>query len=499
MRRRVLVPIALLASVLATLPVGAAPDACTEPLHAGGEWPGYGRDLANSRHQPAESTIAADNVADLEVGWSVSSEDVGASGIMHGTPTIAGGCLFGGTSAGWVFALDADTGNLVWRTQLPVGVGGLLGTGVVGSVGISGDLVVANVSQSGAPYTAALDRSNGDVIWTTQVDDTPLSYSDASAVVFDGLVFSGFVGDESSAWNRGGYAILDAATGDILEKRYTIPEEDQVDGFKGGGIWATAAVDPQSRYAFVGTANSTAGRPPHDLANAIIKIDLDPSRETFGDIVASYSGNPERYHEALDLLPGCQVSDEEVNIYVRSAACLQQDLDFGASPQLFGGPDGLLVGALQKSGVYHVARADTMERAWMSVVAPPLFYANLSTAATDGERIYVGGSPPGQLIGLGSSDGAYAWAAPIADALHFNGISSANGVIYAPDSKGFLNAYDAGTGVPLLARPMGPDIDYDSGTMSLTSAGAAIAQHSVYVAIGSHVIAYRLPTNQENR
>lgn len=479
----------VIASALPILP-GRAAATCAETEHPGGEWRSYGGDLANTRHQPAEETIGSANAGSLRQRWQFKSTYQGGSGVLHSTPVIADGCLYVGTSTGYVYALHADSGALAWQRQLPVGSSGLLGTGVVGSTPVADGKVFVNVSQAGAPYTAALDSRTGALLWQAQLDATPGSYNDASPVPFDGLVFAGFVGDESGPNNRGGYAILDAGSGTILAKHYTIPDEDFEKGFKGGGIWSTAAVDTTTKYAYVGTANPTAGRYAHPHTNAILKIDLDRARTTFGEIVGAYAGTPERYVEN-DGVPGCLIEDETVNVFARSAACLEGDYDFGASPQLFQGPTGTYVGEFQKSGVYHVARADTMARVWTSVVAPPLFYANISTATTDGTDVYVAGSLPGHVVRLDGAQGAYRWLAPMGDPLHFNATSWANGVVYATDSAGFLHAFDAATGMPLVRWPIGQDVG-DPNISGLTSAGIAIARNTVYVAVGGYVVAYGL-------
>ena len=58
-----------------------------------------------------------------------------------GTPTVADGCMFAGSNGGWVFAVNADTGALVWKAQVPAG------GGINGSVTVENGLVYAAVSR----------------------------------------------------------------------------------------------------------------------------------------------------------------------------------------------------------------------------------------------------------------------------------------------------------------------------------------------------------------
>src|SRR5204863_9364703 len=75
------------------------------------------------------------------------------------------------------------------------------------------------------------------------------------------------------------------------------------------------------------------------------------------------------------------------------------------------------------------------------------------------------------------------------------------GVADTVDLKGFLDAYDAATGVPLLARPMAADIGSTDPVASW--GGVSIARNTVYAAVGitglsnGYVIGYRLSTTRQ--
>ncbi len=86
---------------------------------AGGDWPAYGHDLQNTRSQPAEHVIGASNAASLRTAWTFRTTQHGMSGSFDNTPVESGGCLYDADSDGWVFALNAETGAVVWKTRLP--------------------------------------------------------------------------------------------------------------------------------------------------------------------------------------------------------------------------------------------------------------------------------------------------------------------------------------------------------------------------------------------
>jgi polyvinyl alcohol dehydrogenase (cytochrome) len=470
--------------------------------HPGGEWPSYGGDLANSRSQPAEDVIGPDNVAELDEVWHFNTSDH-AGGLFHSTPIVARGCVFVVATSGEAHALDADSGEVMWSTQLdatPQGYGG----GVVGAPGLDEDRLIVVINRAGSPYLAGLDTGDGEVLWTTVIDDTSSAITNASVTVYDGMAFVGFSGSPAGQpAERGGYVVVDTAGGEILVKDWTIPDEDYEAGYYGASIWSTAAVDTETGYAYVGSGNPHSDRIEHEHSNAILKIDLslDEEREdTFGRIVGSYKGDRDQYVEGLDEQPACQ--DLPPVYYFPSsrfdATCAQLDLDFGASPNLFPGSHhsggGLMVGALQKSGAYHAADADTMEGRWRTVGGVPCLACNASTSAFDGEQVYVSTSPPGQMLALDKDDGDIGWVAPIGGGLHYFSVSHANGVVYTPDTYGYLNAYDAETGMQLAKFGMGFSYSGPSaGTVGAGgSSGVAIARNTVYVAYQGVVYAYGL-------
>ena len=509
--------------------------ACAGGGHAGGEWPTYARDLTGNRFQEDEATIGPLQAVSLQPAWTFPLGDI--PNIVNSTPVVADGCLYFGTSRGSVsgrfagndagsanesdfeiFALNADTGEPVWQLTVPTMGEGVLGTGVVGSlaVDVAAGIAYAIVSSLDNPYTIAMDHRTGEVIWATLLDDKCGAYSDASPVLYDGLLFAGWNEDLQRDCAHGGYSVLDATTGEVLVKNTPIPQEDFEKGFTGASVWATAAVDTATGFAFVGTSNPNNLTAQHPHTNAIIKIDLNRMRADgtanpdFGLVVDHYEGDKDNVVEMVTGEPFVTPLCTEVRpalgpvteptlgdsaFTFDMATCLNGDQDFGASPQLFEIDGRMAVGELQKSGTYHVAWADTMESVWRTRIGALCVICNAGTAATDGDTIYVVGSPPGALFALDAATGAIEWATPVADVLHFQGITLANGVVYTVDSAGSFDAYDAATGIPLLHRPVGLDNGGDFGASFGNLAGSvAVARNTVYVGSGAYVGAYRPAT-----
>lgn len=494
-RRRALVVLTALALV-AAVPV-ATPSEAVEAFpgcsgvaeHPGGDWPSYGHDLSNTRHQPAEATIGTDNVADLESTWVFETP---GGGVYNNTPLVADGCIYLAASDGWVSALNADTAEVVWEEKLDVSPEAF-GGGIVGSPAISGDDLLVIVNQEGSPYVTSLSRVDGTENWTTVLDDQPFASTNASVVVHDGLVLAGFSGNAGPGTEeRGGFVILDATTGDEIEKTFVITDEEFDQGYAGAGVWSTAAVDTDTGYAYAGTSNPHSSRLEAERANSIIKIDLDPTRGTFGEIVDHYKGRPDTYVEGLADQPVCETAPEVYYIDRFSATCLQIDLDFGASPNLWTDPTTgqTVVGDLQKAGVYHAVDTETMDGLWETIVGVPCLACNAASAAYSNGSVFTAAGPPGQIFSLEDASGLPQWAGHLTGPTSYNSVSSANGVVYTSDSAGTLNAFDAETGVLLVKR----NLSDDTGTNMFTatsSSGVTIARNTVYVAHGAFTIAYQ--------
>ncbi|MFL5899764.1 MAG: PQQ-binding-like beta-propeller repeat protein, partial [Solirubrobacterales bacterium] len=478
--------VALIAAVgLVAAPATRAAAPCSATTTAGGDWPAYGHDAANSRDQPAEDLLTPNVVPGLAAKWVFSTANTGDGTSFQSTPVASGGCVFVGSTGGVAYGIDAETGSAIWQTKLDAPNPGF-GGAIVGAPAVSGRAVIFLVSEADAPYAVALDRSTGKVLWqSAPVVTDPGSYTNASAVVAGGVVFMGFSPAEGDSNGQGGFALLDASSGRVLKVTPTIPPADQARGYAGGGLWSTPAYDPASGYAYIGAGNPDSKQKEHPDTNAILKIDVKRGRPTFGQIVAAYKGNVDQYSEVLQAAsqtPVCAASDlPGVNYPLDDPACGQLDLDFGSAPNLFHDSHGNpLVGDLQKSGVYHVAHAGTMKPAWTALGGLSCAACNAASTAFDGHSIIGVFTPGGVMESLARDDGAREWESPIGDGVHYQGTSTAAGVAYTLDGNGFLDAFDTRTGEPLLRRQMA--LDTGAPMAQLTSSGVAIAEHTVFVA-----------------
>src|SRR5436190_4499565 len=87
-----------------------------QPSTKNGEWPYYTADLKGTKYSPLDQ-INGGNFKDLEVAWRFKTDNLGTRPEfkLEGTPLMVKGILYatGGTRRA-VFALRADTGELLW-------------------------------------------------------------------------------------------------------------------------------------------------------------------------------------------------------------------------------------------------------------------------------------------------------------------------------------------------------------------------------------------------
>jgi hypothetical protein len=382
---------------------------------------------------------------------------------------------------------------------------------IVGAAAVDAGTVVFLVDEFTAPYAIALKRSTGAVVWRSAPFAPPLtssvaqegSYTNSSPVLANGFIAAGYSAPEGDPTATGGFSLINAKTGEVVKTTPTIPPAAQAEGYAGGGLWSTPAYDPATKYLYWGAGNPNSKTKQYLTTDAILKIDVNPSRATFGQIVASYEGNVDQYTATLQELshsPACEATANEVPDPLDNPVCGQLDLDFGAAANLFTTNNGTkVVGDLQKSGVYHVANAKTMGPAWTALVGPSCFACNAASTAFDGSSVEGVATPGGTMFSLNRGTGATNWLSPVADGLHYQSISAADGVVWTVDGAANLDGFDAASGQPLVRRPLSADAG--APVANQTSSGVAIAEHRLFVAAGGasyaaapgHVIAYGAP------
>jgi alcohol dehydrogenase (cytochrome c) len=202
--------------------------------------------------------ITPDNVRRLRPVWVFST---GEAKVHEAAPIVNNGVMFVSTPNNQVIAIDARSGNLLWRYRRPRPTGAFVLHDTNRGVALYNDKVFY---AAGEAVLVALDARTGEEVWTTTVADNKSSYYLTLApLVAGGKVMVGASGGEFGV--RGFIAAFDPDTGAEHWRTYTVPAPGEPgsetwpsgDHWKTGGapVWVTGNYDPETNLAFWGTGN----------------------------------------------------------------------------------------------------------------------------------------------------------------------------------------------------------------------------------------------------
>ena len=229
---------------------------------ADGDWLMWRRTLDSWGYSPLDQ-IDRDNVGELRMVWTRAL----AQGAQQGTPIAYGGTLYMPNPNDMIQAMDAVTGDLKWeyRRDIPDDANDYLGglISVNRNIAIYDNLIIDTANDD---YAFALDANTGELVWETQLFDytqNPARHS-AGPIVANGKVISG----RSCRPRRGPEACVimahDAATGAELWRRRLIPAPGEPGDETWGGVpyeerahvgsWMVPSFDPELNLIYVGTS-----------------------------------------------------------------------------------------------------------------------------------------------------------------------------------------------------------------------------------------------------
>ena len=205
-----------------------------------GNWLMVRRTYDGWGYSPLDQITPA-NVAKLRPVWVFST---GEARVHEAAPIVNNGAMFVTTPNGQVIAIDATSGNLLWRYRRPRPSGALVPHETNRGVALYGDKVFY---AAGEAVLVALDAKTGREVWTTSVADNKSAYYITLApLVAGGKVMVGASGGEFGI--RGFVAAFDLETGKALWRAYTVPApgEPGSDTWPSGDQWKTggASVSP---------------------------------------------------------------------------------------------------------------------------------------------------------------------------------------------------------------------------------------------------------------
>jgi len=221
-------------------------------------WLTYWGDL-RGHHYSGLKEITPANVSRLRAAWTVQ---LGGT-TVETTPLVVDGMMFVTGPLNNVTALDARTGQTIWKytRRLPADVASHCTVMTNRGLAVLGDrLFLATLDM----HLIAFDAKSGNVIWDVVQDDYRRGISNTHApLAIDGKIIVGVTAGECAL--TGFIDAFDAATGRKLWRTHTTPQpgdpnrrtwipESSAD-FGGAPTWMTGTYDSQTRTVYWMTGN----------------------------------------------------------------------------------------------------------------------------------------------------------------------------------------------------------------------------------------------------
>ena len=222
-----------------------------------GNWLLFRRTYDGWGYSPLAQITPA-NVARLQLVWSFATGQVEGH---QAPPIVNNGVMFVATPGNQLIAIEAKSGNILWRYKRPLPEDLTTLHPTNRGVGLFGDKVFF---ASADAVLVALDARTGKEAWTAKVAEYKNGYyMSLMPLVADGKVMLGTSGGELGV--RGFVAAYEADTGKEVWRTYMVPEPGQPgsdtwpsgDQWKtgGGSIWVPGTLDAETNIAYWGTGN----------------------------------------------------------------------------------------------------------------------------------------------------------------------------------------------------------------------------------------------------
>ena len=307
------------------------------------QWNGWSPASTNTRYQANEAAgLSFGDIPRLKLKWAYGFDgDI----IAFSQPTVLNGNVFVGSASGLVQALDAASGCIRWLFQA---------TGPVRTAPLNASLGDKHAVMFGDSigWFYAVEAETGRLLWKKRPEPHEATRLTGAAMAYQGILYIPVASwEESRTTNpdypcctfRGSVVALRIKDGSQVWKTYMIAEKATQTGKNewgpsGAGVWAAPTLDTKRGVLYVATGDNYSA-PATPMSDAIVALEL-----TTGRVVWSMQTTPGDVWNTL-----CSTKGN----------CPGPDFDYGSSvilEKLDNGRDVLLAG--QKSGVVYALDPD---------------------------------------------------------------------------------------------------------------------------------------------
>jgi polyvinyl alcohol dehydrogenase (cytochrome) len=229
---------------------------------------------ARTGYNAAETIINPTTAPNLKLHWTAST--VGQAKATDEV-IVANGMLYWGSWDGLLHASDPNTGKDIWTASLGTQPGGCSNKphGVVGSVAVA-RVLINGVGTSivfvaaGQSNLYALNAHTGTILWRTNLGTNPAEFLYSSTAVYKGSVYVGVSSTGDCPLVQGEVVQVNASTGQIQHTFKIVPDG----GCLGGAVWGSPTIDEQTGklYVVTGNADKQSCTQPMPLGQAVVEL-----------------------------------------------------------------------------------------------------------------------------------------------------------------------------------------------------------------------------------
>ncbi len=486
---------------------------CNQPFDSTVHLRGWSEGSGNERFVNEDTArLSGKQLSSLQPAWVFALPDTEAP---RSQPAVTTNTVFIADAKQTVYALDRESGCERWRFD----AGSMVRT-AMRLVETNEGLLLSFGTMAAELF--ALEAGSGSLRWKTSLSTHPRAMISGSTAEYDGILYQG-ISSWEVAWAanpfyacctfRGSVAAIDVQSGKVLWHSPTIPGEARVTkdrwllpdhrGPSGAPVWSQPAIDPQRGLLYVGTGENYSS-PATDTSDAILAFRLDNGELAW-----------KKQFTASDAWNVACVSPVHHNCPEERGG----DLDFGGPPILttVDGRDYLLAG--QKSAWVFAMDPDRDGELLWSVklgaggkaggihfgmsVHPELglLYVPISDRDVGVLGDSSDGSPPRPALhAVDIRDGSVRWSVDAPGDCLANGkaikgcypgfsapTSVAGDIVFAPSLDGVLHAFDAASGEALWQYDTRREFDAVNGTAqggAFDLGGAYAAGGDLYISSG---------------
>jgi quinoprotein glucose dehydrogenase len=269
------------------------------------DWPEYDGDASRSHYSPL-SQISKENLSKLKVAWTYSS--VGTDSALKGTqmqcnPIVINGILYGVSAVNQVFAINAETGIELWKTNF-TDKEGTTSRGVTYYTDGNNEFIFwgggrwlySINAKNGEPNNSFGDKGRIDLkVGVERPDAGNYITSNTPNTIYKDLIITGTRVSEDESALLGDIRAYDVHNGKLVWTFHTIPADGEFgrDTWKidnprktigGANAWAGMAIDRERGIVYAPTGSAAydfygGNRKGNNLfSNCLIALDANTGR-----------------------------------------------------------------------------------------------------------------------------------------------------------------------------------------------------------------------------